>query len=411
MMRFYYILLLLFVAPREILSGKYHSNNEILGFLDRFSETSSLKTLVFSIGKSVSGFPLKVLRINQPGNRIGVPSIKLIANIHGNEVVGREVLLHFIQFLDKNYETNKQVKCLVDNVRIYILPTMNPDGFSESIQGQCEGVTGRHNKNDFDLNRNFPDYIYGNAYGVPQDEYRRMIQPEAAAIMKWMNRTRFVLSASLHGGAMVANYPFDNYGSPEELNNKYEALTPDHDVVYHLAKTYVHSHRRISKGVRCPWDEFGLVYFEDGLTNGAKWYTLKGGMQDYNYVAGCIELTLEISCCKYPQPKKLSMFKKENIQPLLKFGLQALRGIKGRVFDSQTQKPIAEAILHIVGRKFTFRTSKKGEFWRILRPGAYNLKVEAVGYESVTERITAEEYSEDECPQIPMISISLKPKQ
>lgn len=166
---------------------------------------------------------------------------------------------------------------------------------------------------------------------------------------------------------------------PEELNNKYEALTPDHDVVYHLAKTYVHSHRRISKGVRCPWDEFGLLYFEDGLTNGAKWYTVKGkvhikyciiriqcimcpkfvvlwgdlrisgltrchlpnssflrllafllfwfwlsqimilannlgGMQDYNYVAGCIELTLEISCCKYPQPKKLSMFKKENIQ-------------------------------------------------------------------------------------------------
>lgn len=31
-----------------------------------------------------------------------------------------------------------------------------------------------------------------------------------------------------------------------------------------------------------------------------------GGMQDFNYVAhGCMELTLEISCCKYPTSNQL----------------------------------------------------------------------------------------------------------
>lgn len=110
------------------------------------------------------------------------------------------------------------VKCLLDNVRIYILPTMNPDGFDMAEKGDCQGITGRNNKNNYDLNRNFPDYFVGNSYGLPDDQYRRIIQPETAAMMNWMKKTKFVLSASLHGGAMVANYPYDGFAFPGKEN-------------------------------------------------------------------------------------------------------------------------------------------------------------------------------------------------
>lgn len=43
-------------------------------------------------------------------------------------------------------------------------------------------------------------------------------------------------------------------------------------------------------------------------------------MQDYNYVwAQCLELTLELSCCKFPQPKELPALWMDNKKALLAY--------------------------------------------------------------------------------------------
>lgn len=60
--------------------------------------------------------------------------------------------------------------------------------------------------------------------------------------------------------------------------------------------------------------------FENGTVNGAKWYSVEGGMQDYNYVyTSCMEITLEISCCKYPKAEKLPEYWQENRDSLMKY--------------------------------------------------------------------------------------------
>lgn len=56
------------------------------------------------------------------------------------------------------------------------------------------------------------------------------------------------------------------------------SLTPDDDVFKHLSLTYASNHAKMSRGVAC---KSATPSFENGITNGAAWYPLTGGMQVY----------------------------------------------------------------------------------------------------------------------------------
>lgn len=61
---------------------------------------------------------------------------------------------------------------------------------------------------------------------------------------------------------------------------------------------------------------------------------------------------------------------------LLKYSLEANRGVTGTIIDEMTKEPVEKAHLTVVNRNITFYSFKKtGEFWRILLPGKYQLKV------------------------------------
>ncbi|XP_058977860.1 carboxypeptidase D isoform X2 [Musca domestica] len=360
-----------YVPDSQYLDFVYHNHEELTRFLRATSARYPNLTALYSIGKSIQGRELWVLVVSSSPyeHMVGKPDVKYVGNIHGNEPVGRELLLHLIQYLVSSYDTDQYVKWLLDNTRIHIMPSMNPDGFAVSKEGTCDGGQGRYNARGFDLNRNFPDYFKQN---------NKRGQPETDAVKDWISKIQFVLSGSLHGGALVASYPYDN--TPNAMFQTYSAapsLTPDDDVFKHLSLVYAKNHAKMSRGVAC---KSATPAFENGITNGAAWYPLTGGMQDYQYVwYGCMEVTLEISCCKYPPAYELRKYWEDNQLSMIKFLAEAHRGVQGFVFDNNNN-PIERASLKIKGRDVGFQTTKHGEFWRILLPGYYKLEVFAEGY-------------------------------
>lgn len=318
----------------------------------------------------------------EPGeHKSGRPEMKYIANMHGNEVVGREMLLLLAKYLCENYGSkNERVSRLLNSTRFHFLPSMNPDGYEMAVKSHN---SGRENANNVDLNRNFPDQ-----YGT--NSFNRVQEPETLAVMNWSLSLPFLLSANLHGGSLVANYPFDD--SAKDFSNDNDRMTLynptlEDDLFKYLARTYSQAHLTMQKGFPCP--QFADEKFPEGITNGASWYSVTGGMQDWSYVyGGAHELTIEMSCNKFPHESELEKFWQQNREALLRYmELTQELGVYGTI-TSTIGHAIPGAQIYFNHIEHSIVSGAKGDYFKLLLPGRYNMTVEADGYEIQIGEIT-----------------------
>lgn len=377
-----------FKTPTEL--QKHHSYTDMTESLKMLNKRFPMISQFYSIGESVNGKKLMVFEISsQPGvHQLLKPEFRYIANMHGNEVVGRELLIHLAKLLLENYGSNNLVTALINSTRIHMLPSMNPDGYEMAKEGDCESEEGRSNAENFDLNRNFPD-----RFGTTVENSKR--QPEVEAVMNWSIQNPFVLGANLHGGSLVANYPFD--GNKQKINGQYDAA-PDDSLFVHLARTYAINHPTMSKGEHCydicGQDRTNLLNerFRDGITNGAQWYVLYGGIQDWVYLhTSCLSTTMELGCMKYPHAKELPQYWSYNKKALIKYMLEIHRGIYGIVTD-QNGSALSNATIHIKGIEHDVYSAANGDYWRILLPGEYFVSVSKESYRTAHRTITVGKY-------------------
>uniref|UniRef100_A0A1I8B4B5 Peptidase_M14 domain-containing protein n=1 Tax=Meloidogyne hapla TaxID=6305 RepID=A0A1I8B4B5_MELHA len=400
-------------STNDLTAGaRYHDQKAMEEKMEEINKKCPNITRLYSVGRSVQGRQLAVIEFSMhPGrHQILKPEVKYVGNMHGNEAIGRELLIRLADYLCDSWRGGqRQIVELLNSTNIHIMPSMNPDGFEIAFKNKPEDrgwLTGRGNAHGVDLNRNFPDLntlfyfmesknwpFYDHLLELFKNPNQQHFEPEVSSVGEWILSWPFVISANLHEGDMVANYPFDESREPMSLSAY--SKSPDDATFRYIAETYAKAHAHMAKNDHEPCDGTAQNNFarQGGITNGAKWYSVAGGMQDFNYLAtNAFEITLELGCEKMPDPQQLPQFWSDNKIALLEFIRLAHIGIKGIVQDSETGEPIPNAVVWV--RNITKNGKEKGnsikhpittwitgDYFRPLIAGHYQIAVEAEGYE------------------------------
>ena len=346
----------------------------------------------FSIGRTTEGDKeILFVKISDNVNTTEQePKLMFTSSMHGDEIAGYPMMLTLIDYIltvysDAKHTDHTRIKNLVENTEIWINPNANPDGtYYNSPDNTSVANARRGNANNVDLNRNYPDNVVG---AHPDGE---AYQLETLHFMQLAEEQHFVISANFHGGQELVNYPFDN-----AYTSQYEH--PDGDWFELVGMEYAaHANTDANndtaaknKPTYMTTDKDNDIFPSSGVTHGAEWYRVYGGRQDYmNYYHQCKEITIELSEEKILPESKLVDYWHYNKDALLNFLTQGTYGFKGEVKNALTEEPIEGATVTLVNHdnfgSHTITEDIFGTYYRPVKAGTYDIKIEAPFYESIT---------------------------
>ncbi|KAL0871311.1 hypothetical protein ABMA27_005056 [Loxostege sticticalis] len=192
----------------------YHTLDVIHNFLDDLEYDYPSICTAGSIGKSLEGRDLKMIKISN--SETTNSCVWIDAGIHAREWIAPAVATYIANHIVNNFDT---LPTSVTNKDWYILPVVNPDGYVYShtvdrmwrknralVRGQCVGV---------DLNRNFSYGWGGNGSScMPNNAFYRgpapFSEPESRAMRDMLVNSgiSFKVYITLHSFGQVIIFPF-----------------------------------------------------------------------------------------------------------------------------------------------------------------------------------------------------------
>ena len=335
----------------------------------QFASDHPDKCEIITLGTLPSGRKIMIAHLNN-GSGESKPKFLYTSTIHGDETTGWIMMLRLIDYLLENPD-EPEVQTVMDNIDLYIGPNTNPDGTYHGGNNNVNGAT-RYNANGVDMNRNYAD-PHGSAHpdGNPYAS-------ETEWFMQFAEDNTFVMGANYHGGAEVMNYPWDNTYTLHADDAWYQFISHEYaDLTHEVNSNY-------------------MTDYNNGITNGAQWYMIGGGRQDYmNGYAQCRELTIECSNTKLPNGNQLPNFWNYNKNSIFSFMNQCIYGIHGTVTDRITGQPL-NATVTIFNHDDTYSVVEShlpaGDYHRPIKGGTYDVTYSCSGYYPQTFTITVSDY-------------------
>jgi predicted deacylase len=292
------------------------------------------------IGQSVQGRDIFALRIS---DNVAVeedePEVVIWANIHGDEQASGEIAYRWAMELLDAYGVDPTLTGYVDDLEIWVIPLLNPDGHENGT---------RENFNGVDLNRDF-GWNWEPGWGSSLAPYSQL---ETRSLQEFCLKENVSLSATLHCDGDIVLYPWCY--SPNDV--------PEHDLVTYVGFLYANA---ANYTLIKSWDDYE--------THGELLDLIHGGYGSLCYTAE-ISLDLQLFDESYARNKA----------GIELFCRKAGTGLHGLVTDAQTGQPL-RAMVTVSGSPYPAYTDPSlGDVHRLAYPGTYDVTVWANGYEPQT---------------------------
>ncbi len=210
--------------------GGYYTLSEMYGKVDQMISAYPSMVRKDTIGYSFEHRPIVAVKISDNVNTDeNEPEILYSALHHAREPMSMMQLIFFMQYLLEHYNSDINIKKIINNRELFFVLCVNPDGYEYNRSTNPNGG-GFHRKNrdtianqrsniGIDLNRNYGvDWGYDNTGSSPvpsSDTYRGksgFSEPETQVIRNYVNSRHFTINMDYHSYSNVFVYP---YGVPQ----------------------------------------------------------------------------------------------------------------------------------------------------------------------------------------------------
>ncbi len=200
-------------APsQDELRANYSTYSEIKNYLEKIAKEGKAKLL--NLGKTFEG--RDILAIEFSSNSLNKKENLLFIGLHhAREWISSQAAFEFVKFLAEN-PNSKEVKDLLKDYNVYVIPVLNPDGLEYSM---FKYTMWRKNRRKFgtnygvDPNRNY-GYHWGEAGAgsSPADQTYRgpsaFSEAETQAVRNLVLKIKPKGVISLHSYSQLVLYPF-----------------------------------------------------------------------------------------------------------------------------------------------------------------------------------------------------------
>lgn len=223
--------------------GGFFTYNEFLSHIDamaqQYPHLISAKQPISTSLNTAEGRPLYWLKISDnPNVDETEPEILYTAIHHSREPASLTQLIYYMWYVLENYDTDDEIKAIVDHTEMYFVPMINPDGYVYNVVNDPNGGgmwrknRRNHGNGDYgvDPNRNY-SYQWGTtgvSFNTSQDTYpgsAAFSEAENQLIKMFCEDHEFVMALNYHTYGNLLLYPYGHQNLLTPDNDTYVAIS------------------------------------------------------------------------------------------------------------------------------------------------------------------------------------------